>query len=913
MEYRPNPDELLARVQAEDSRRSRGQLKIFFGASAGVGKTYAMLQAAHERRAEGIDLAVGYVETHGRVETAALLDGLELLPRRLVEYRGALLEEFDIDAALARAPALLLIDEVAHSNAPGSRHPKRWQDVEELLAAGIDVYTTVNVQHIESLNDVVAQITGVLVRETVPDHIVERADEVELIDLTPDDLLQRLREGKVYVPAQAERALQGFFRKGNLIALRELALRRTAERVDAQMRGYMREHAIPATWPAAERILVCVGAEPSGPRLIRAARRIAVGLHAEWIAVTVETPRQSRQSEADRDRIVQTVRLAEQLGAEAVTLSGPKISQVLLNYARTRNVTKIVVGKPSGPRWQELLHGSTVDELVRHSGEIDVYVITGDREDGAAASPRLLAEPTSDLGAYGWALLTVLIATVLAWLMFPVFALANLIMVYLLGVVVMAARGGRGRAILVSLLSVATFDFFFVPPFYTFAVSDVEYLVTFAVMLLIGLLISTLTVRLRHQADSALARERRVAALYAMSREFARKMRIEDLLRVIVQHVGQTFESKVVVLLPTRQRRLQPWGEVAGWWTGEVGDRAIFAPDAHEQGVAQWVFEHGQMAGQGTDTLAGAQALYLPLIGARGPIGVLGVQPAHSRRFLAPEQLRLVETFASQAALSLERVELADDAQRAQVRAETEQLRSSLLSSVSHDLRTPLAVITGALSSLAGGAPALDDAARDELIGTASGEAERLNRLVGNLLDMTRVESGGMQARKEWQPIEEVIGAALARLDDRLRGREVTIDIAPDLPLVPLDSVLIEQVLINLLENALKYAPADSPLALRAALSDGAVTIEVADRGPGLANGDEGRIFDKFYRAPSAQGQPGAGLGLAIAKGMVAAHGGRIWAENRFGGGAVFRFTLPLEGRPPAIVPEALMPGVARG
>jgi two-component system sensor histidine kinase KdpD len=902
MDTRPDPDQLLARVQAEE-RRARGRLKIFFGASAGVGKTYAMLQAAHERRAEGVDLVAGYVETHGRAETAALLEGLELLPRRPVEYRGAVLEEFDLDAALARAPALLLVDELAHTNAPGARHPKRWQDVEELLAAGVDIYTTVNVQHIESLNDVVAQITGVLVRETVPDRLVELADEVELIDLTPDDLLQRLKEGKVYLPAQAERALRGFFRKGNLIALRELALRRTAERVDAQMRGYMREHAIPQTWPAAERILVCVDSELSGPRLVRAARRMAAGLRAEWIVVTVETPGHTRQPEAERDRIIPTLRLAEQLGAETAVLSGTKICQALLAYARTRNVTKIVVGKPAQPRWQGLLLGSTVDELVRHSGEIDVYVISGDRESEQAAAQRPPIEPTSDLRAYGWALLAVLACTALAWLMLSGFALANLIMVYLLGVVVVAARGGRGPAMLASLLSVAAFDFFFVPPYLTFAVSDVEYLVTFAVMLLVGLVISTLTVRLRRQADSAQARERRVAALYAMSREFARNRRVEDVLRASVQHIGQTFESQVVVLLPTRLGKLQPWGEVAGWWADDLSERAVFAPDTHEHGVAQWVFEHGQMAGQGTDTLAGAHALYLPLIGARGPIGVLGVRPAQPGRFLAPEQLRLLETFASQAALSLERVELADDAQRAQVRIETEQLRSSLLSSVSHDLRTPLAVITGALSSLADGAPSLDDAAREELIRTAGGEAERLNRLVGNLLDMTRVESGGIRARKEWQPIEEVVGAALSRLEDRLHGRDVAIDIAPDLPLVPLDSVLIEQVLINLLENALKYAPADSPLAIGASLADGAVVVEVADRGPGLTPGDEQRIFEKFYRAPASRGQPGAGLGLAIAKGMVAAHGGRIWAENR-PGGAVFRFTLPLVGRPPDIVAE---------
>src|SRR5262245_40529140 len=429
MNDRPNPDELLARVQAQESHQTRGKLKVFFGATAGVGKTYAMLQAALEKRAEGLDVVVGYVETHGRVETEALLGTptlrgmLPTLPRRKVEYRGTTLEEFDLDAALARHPALILVDELAHTNAPGSRHPKRWQDVEELLDAGINVYTTVNVQHIESLNDVVAQITGVLVRETVPDRIIEQADEVELIDLPPDDLLQRLKEGKVYVPHQAERAANNFFRKGNLIALRELALRRTAERVDAQMQGYRREHAIPQTWPTTERILVCIGPGPLGTRLVRAARRMAAGLHAEWIVVTVETPKNTHLPEAERDRIVQTLRLAEQLGAESLTLSGQNVSEAILDFARTRNVTKIVVGKPARPRWREILFGSTVDELVRRSGEIDIFVITGDHDTTQPAAHPLSIERSSDWSQYAKGLLVVVECTALAWLMFPYFAL----------------------------------------------------------------------------------------------------------------------------------------------------------------------------------------------------------------------------------------------------------------------------------------------------------------------------------------------------------------------------------------------------------------------------------------------------------------------------------------------------------
>src|SRR5262245_23206911 len=801
MEYRPNPDELLARVQAEEVQQARGKLKVFFGATAGVGKTYAMLEAGLEKRAEGVDVLVGYVETHGRVETEALLGRptlrgtLPALPRRQVEYRGTTLEEFDLDAALARRPALILVDHLPHTNAPRSRHTKRWQYMLELLDAGINVYTTINVQHIESLNDVVAQITGVVVRETVPDRIIEQADEVELIDLPPDDLLQRLKEGKVYVPHQAQRAAQNFFRKGNLIALRELALRRTAERVDAQMRGYMREHTIPRTWPTAERILVCVGPGPLGARLVRAARRMAAGLRAEWIVVTVETPKTIRLPEADRDRILQTLRLAEQLGAETLSLSGQNVSEVILDYARTRNVSKIVVGKPARPRWREILFGSTVDELVRRSGEIDIYVITGDHDIAEQPARPLTIERTSDWSHYGKGVLAVAVCTVLAWLMFPYFALANLIMIYLLGVVIVAARCGRGPSILATVLSVAAFDFFFVRPYLTFVVSDAEYLITFAVMLAVGLVISTLTVRLRQQADAARSREQRITALYTMSREFASTRGIKKVLRAAVQHINQTFDSQVVILLPNAAGRLQPWGEVAVWWGDGVNERTVFAPDTHDQGVAQWVYDHGQMAGMGTDTLAGARALYLPLIASRGTIGVLGVRPTQPRRFLAPEQLRLLETFANQAALALERVALTDVAQRAQVQAETERMRNSLLSSVSHDLRTPLAVITGATSSLAEGATTLDPPTRVELAQTAYEEAERLNRLLGNLLDMTRLESGAVQVHKEWQPLEEVVGAALTRLDERLHDHPVTVSLPPDGLSAPLDSVLIEQVL----------------------------------------------------------------------------------------------------------------------
>ena len=894
-ERRPDPDELLARVKEEETRQARGRLKIFFGASAGVGKTYAMLEAAREQRAQGVDVLVGWVETHGRADTEALLGGLEVLPRRPVDYRGTTLQELDLDAALARRPALILVDELAHTNAPGSRHAKRWQDVLELLDAGINVYTAMNVQHVESLNDVVARITGIVMRETVPDSIFDHTDEVELIDLPPDDLLQRLRDGKIYIPDQAREAIENFFRKGNLIALRELALRVTAQHVDAEMRHYMRDHAIHETWPVRERLLVCIGPSPSSIRLVRAAKRMAEGLGAEWIVAYVETPSQARLPQAARDRVAQTMRLAEQLGAETHTLTGPRMSDEILAFARARNVSKIVVGKPERPRWKRIAMGSIVDTLVQGSGEIDVYVISGDRDDSRPLPPRPWRRRT-DWAPYGAAAASVAISTAIAWAMFAHFALSNLIMVYLLSVIIVATRYGRGPSLLASVLSVAAFDFFFVPPYFTFAVSDTQYLVTFAVMLVVALVISSLAVRIRAQAESARERERRMAALYAMSRELASTRGVRQLLEVAVRHIAEVFRTQVVVLLPQPDGRLAP----------DESAVVQFPMEASELAVSQWVHEHGQVAGQGTDTLPGASALYLPLTGSRGTVGVLGLRPQDPRPLQAPEQLHQLEAFASQTALAIERARLAEEAEQAQVRAETERLRNSLLSSVSHDLRTPLASITGAASTLLEGETRLDAGTRRDLLEALHEEADRLNRLVQNLLEMTRLESGALQLHTEWHSVEEVVGAALGRFGKALARRAVTTRVPADLPLVPMDDVLIEQVLINLVDNVLKYTPAESPIEVSAQDTGTAVLVEVADRGPGLPPGEERRIFEKFHRAEATPPVRGAGLGLAICRGIVRAHGGRIWAENRPEGGVAVRFTLPAKEAPPVLTePDA--------
>ena len=893
---RPDPDALLKRVQVEEARQLEGKLKIFFGANPGVGKTYAMLEAAHEQRRDGVDVIVGVVETHGRAETEALLNGLEVVPRRAVDYRGTVLQEFDLDAALARRPTIILMDELAHTNAPGVRHTKRWQDVQELLKAGITVYTTVNVQHLESLNDVVAQITGVRVRETVPDSVLERADDVELIDLPPDDLLQRLRDGKVYVPEQIQHAIQNFFAKGNLIALRELALRRTAERVDQQMEVYRRDHAVVRTWPAGETIMVCVNMKPRGPRLVRAARQMAASLHAKWIAVYVQIPRHLRLAQTERDRLTQTLRLAEQLGAEVVTLTGHNVAQELLSYARSRNVTKIIVGKPVRSWWKEWLLGSVVPELVHQSGEIDIYVITGEAGEGQPLVRRSLRR-TSKRSGYAFALLGVLIATAVAWLMFPYFGAANLIMMYLIAVVAVAIRCGRGPSVLASVLSVAAFDFFFVPPYFSFAVSDVQYLLTFGVMLVVALVISNLAVRLQQQAELARYRERRTGVLYTMSRDLATHRGTGMLAHLAAKHLREVFDSQIAIFLADSDTRLRL----------QRGEELYFEFDPKEAGVAQWVFEHNERAGLGTDTLPGASALYLPLVGSAGSIGVVAVRPTESSRLLDPDQLHLLESLLNQVALAIERTRLSEEAQQAHVRVETERMRNAILSSVSHDLRTPLATITGAASSLVEEQGEMDPAARRELSRSIYREADRLDRLLKNLLDMMRIEAGAVQLSKEWHPVDEVVGAALARLEGRLQDHAVNTTFPPDLPLVLVDGVLLEQVVINLVENAVKYAPPGSAIDMSASASEREVVVEVADRGPGIPVGEETRIFDKFYRGKFAR-EGGVGLGLTICRGIVEAHGGRIWAENRRGGGAVFRFAIPLLERQPSVESEQAEP-----
>src|SRR5215831_5760806 len=901
---RPDPDALLARVQREEKKRRRGRLKVFFGASAGVGKTYGMLLAAREKRAEGVDVVVGVVETHGRSDTAALLDGLEVLPQREVDYRGAQLREFDIDAALARHSDIILVDELAHSNVEGSRHPKRWNDVEELLDAGIDVYTALNVQHLESLNDVVGGITNVRVHETVPDTVFDHADEVELIDLPPDELIGRLKEGKVYLPEQAKAAIQNFFRKGNLIALRELSLRRTAERVEEQMRVYREDQGIRTVWQAGELVLVCIGPGELAERLVRAGRRFSAALHADWIVAYIETPQLQRLPAAERDAVMQNLRLAESLGATTVTLGAQQMSTTILDYAREKNVTKILLGKPTRKGWRRWLLGSVVDTVVREADEIDVYLLGGElRRPGEAPviarSRAYLGLPESDGAKARWpryAVATVVpaLATGVGFLVSGPNELINLVMVYLLGVVLVAARFGRGPSLVASALSVAVFDFFFVPPEFTFAVTDIRYIVTFTVMLLVGVVISTLAANLRTQARVAGYREKRAASLYTISRALAAADSEDEIVRAAAGNIGAEFGAQCTILFPNAAARI----------VYPKGESQSYSLHGADLGVAQWVFDHARIAGRGTDTLPGADAVYFPISGASGPLGVLALLPSSLRRVFLPEQQRLLETFLNQVALALERVRLAETARNAQIKVETESLRNSLLAGISHDLRTPLAAIVGAASSLAEEPERLSEGARRELARTIYDEGQRMATLANNILDMARLDAGAVTLKREWVPLEEIVGGVLTRLRARLEGRPVRIALPKDAPLVKLDAVLIEQVLVNLLENALKYTPARTAIEISAEFAPGSVTVSVVDEGPGIPPGLEERLFDKFYRASPERAQSGVGLGLTICRAIVEAHGGTIRAENRIPHGAAFRFTLPRDEAPPAIESE---------
>ena len=884
---RPNPDELLRLLTKQEESLRRGKLKIFFGASAGVGKTYTMLEEAQRRAIDGVRVLVGYAEPHIRPETEALLLGLDILPYKLVEYRGAVLKELDLDAALSKAPELILVDELAHTNAPGMRHAKRWQDIAELLAAGIDVYTTLNVQHLESVNDIVERATGVKVRETLPDSVFQTADEVQLVDLPPEKLIERLQEGKIYTPDRTAAALQHFFSIGNLLALRELALRRTADRINQDIDALRQGSANDRTAAVSERILVCVGPSPFSANLVRTAARMAAAWKAPWIAVYVETAKSLGLSEADRQRVARTLALAEQLGGQAVTLSGLHPDQEIIAYAKSRHVARIIVGKPAGRGWRRILRRSFVDRLIMRSGDIHLELI---REDAESHSPAPVSRKKNwDRLGIAWAAGVVAFNT--AWGIFLYHTLGlsdiNVIMFYLLGVIWISARYSRFAGILTAVLSVAAFDFTVVPPYYSFAISDTQYLLTFAAMLVTGIYISTLTARLRNQEHLSRSREQRTESLLRLSRELILCRDHNALLQVSLGHVAEFFNSPAAVILP----------DASGIPVLTHSSNEITLDDK-ELSVADWVIRHGEKAGAGTSTLPSAKAIYLPLRGVKSTLGSLCIIPSDLQRFNHPDELRTLEAFTAQIAVALERMMLSEESQRAWERTELEVLRNTLLSAVSHDLRTPLAAITGSASSILEAGSSMSAETREELLTTISQESQRLEGLIEKLLEMTRLESGNPSIQTMSVDVGEVIISAVARWRNNDQNRAFQVDIPESLPLVQGDPVLLEQVLSNLLENAITHAPASTPIEITAMARPDSVLIRVMDRGPGLPIHDTQRIFEKFYRGPSSPHRPGLGLGLAICRAILHLHHGTITARNRDGGGAEFQVTIPTTTAP---------------
>jgi len=895
-DQRPSPDALLEAARQEERRT--GRLKIFVGAAPGVGKTYEMLQQGRARKSDGHAVVVGVVETHGREETAALLNGLEIIPRRHLTYKGQHFEEMDLDAVLARRPQIVLVDELAHTNAPGSRHPKRYLDVEEILAEGIDVYSTVNIQHIESLNDVVAQITHVRVRETIPDSVFDQADAIELIDLTPDDLIQRLKDGKVYVPEQARRALGHFFAPANLTALRELALRRTAERVDGQLLTEMQSRAIQGPWAAGERILVCVSEDPRSAGLVRYAKRLADRLHAPFTALSVDEQRSAQLSEADRDRIANTLRLAQGFGGDTATIPGGdrRIADDIIRYAQANNVTHIVIGKSIRSRWFEILYGSVVHDLVRRSGNISVHVITGEDPLGEMAPRRAVKTASksqfTDPRPFAAALAAVAIALAASGLILPLIGVETVDLVFLTSIVAVAVRFGLWPSLLASVAASLCYNFFFMQPLYTLTIGDPTNVAAFIFFVIMAVLISNVAARVRTQAVSAASRARTTEALYSFSRKLAGVGTLDDVLWAIAYQTALMLDVRVVLLLPEN---------------GAITVKAGYPPedrlDEADLGAAKWAWQNDHPAGRGSDTLPGAKWLFLPMRTSRGAIGIVGIDSDRASPLFTPDQRRLLDALIDQSALAIERVHLVEDMDRAKRSIETDRLRSALLTSISHDLKTPLAAVLGSAETLRDLAGKLSEAEKGDLLATIIDESERLNRFIANLLDMTRLESGAVMPNIALHDVSDVIGSALRRANKILSGHRVDVELAHDLPMVALDAVLFEQVLFNLLDNAAKYAPLNTSVRIETWRDADAVGVQVADEGSGISQTDLEQIFDKFYRAKKAdQVQAGTGLGLAISRGFVEAMSGTITASNRPDrSGAVFTIRLPIPEQSPLL------------
>ncbi len=874
-EKRPSPEALLELAE----RENRGRLKVFLGASPGVGKTYAMLAGAQRLKGEGRDVVIGLVETHGRPETALLLEGLELLPRRAVSYKGHTLLEFDIDAALKRRPSLIVVDELAHTNAPDSRHPKRYQDVEELLEAGIDVWTAMNIQHVESLTDVVSTITGVKVRELVPDTVIEKADDVVVVDITPDELIQRLKEGKVYLPENARRAEQNFLKAGNLTALRELALRRTAERVDDQMVSYLRQNAIEGPWPTAERILVCVGADAQSQAVVRIAARLATGLNASWIAVHLAVPGSEPHDAGSLKRIDDALALAQRLGAETTRLSARDLPSEVHRFALRQNITLIVIGRSRSGWLKRLLRRSLSDEIVRQAKGIGVHVVTGEESRSRLSwhqSKLTLTAAAAAPLAVGAALAVGLVAS--RWLELP-----NLSMIFLTAVLFCAVTFGIWSAIIAAALSFVVYNFFFIEPVYTLTVASPHELLALVVFLLVAVLTGGLAGRVRDQSIAAQARVKQTQALFDFSRKLSGTAKLDDILWLTAGQTATAIKGQTIILLVE--------GE-------DLAIKAAFPPEdtlgTAEWAAARWSFQRGESAGWNTTTLPRAQYQFRPLQTSRGTIGVMGFRAA---RQLSVEEERMLESLSEQSAIAIDRTLLVEEATSAKANAASESLRSALLSSISHDLRTPLSSILGAVSTLRTLGGKLPKADSDDLLMTIEEEASRLARFVANLLDMTRLEGGSLDAHRELVDLPGVVQAAARRARQLWPKRQIRIAATADLPPVKGETAMLEQVVFNILDNANKFAPPGLLTSIALSVDGNDVVLSIEDEGPGIAAEDLDRVFDKFYRGKEGDGRaPGTGLGLAICRGLVTAMGGSIRVESPVARGKGTRIVVRLPG-----------------
>lgn len=874
---RPNPDAILHRIKEEEEKSKRGKLKIFFGGCAGVGKTYAMLSAAHEQLQAAVDVVAGVIETHGRTETERLLASIPTIPQLSISHKGVTLKELDIDTIKTRKPDIVLVDELAHTNAPGVRHPKRWQDVEELLDSGIDVYTTLNVQHLESLSDIVAGNTGIVVKETVPDSVFDNANDIILVDINADELLKRVKEGKVYIAEYAKsRAMEHFFKKKNIIALREMALRRTADRVDAQMGDYYNREGIHDTAPVAEKIMVCIGPDPLSAKLVRSAKRMATALKAPWVAVYVENSRHTRLNEQGRLAVSSVMHMAERNGGKTVILQGNNAVDEIMGYARANRITKIIIGKPTKGQLKDILHGSLVDKIIHHSGDIDVYVITGEPVNPTAFNS-FPSISRFKWPLYLWGVAAVAGCTTISYFLDTILQPIDQIMVYLIGTLLVAAKLGRGPSLLFALLSVSAFNFFFIEPLYSFNIAESSYWMTLLVMLITSLVISAQAAQLRLQTVFARKRANENQIFYAMTRDMAATRGTENIASTAVKHMQAVLDMDITV-----------WNVDSASHVGVVTGYPPYF-DIKEESTIRWCYENRQMAGRNTNTMPTAKGVYIPLLSSDRIFGVLGIIPKDGTVFEDTIQLPLIEIFANILASSLERARAAESAEQSKVEAESEKLRNILLSSVSHDLRTPLATISGASSSLLleEGKLSADD--RRELLLSIHEESERLSKIVSNLLDVTRLESTDINLNRHYYGIDELIGNVLLHIEDSLHNHSIKTVIEEGLPFLYVDGVLIEQLLVNLLENAVKYTPEGTVITLTAAQENGKLIVSVADEGSGIPEGEEEKIFDKFYSSH------GTGLGLAICRGIVTAHGGKIKAENRAEGGARFSFIIPIK------------------